>query len=46
MSVAVRPWSKPGKFQVDIIFRKPDGTRVRDQRVVEARTQGHGQAVG
>ncbi len=40
MSVAVRPWRKPGKFQVDIIFRKPDGTRVRDQRVVEAKTKG------
>jgi hypothetical protein len=38
MSVAVRPWRKPGRFQVDIIFRKPDGERVRDQRVVEAKT--------
>jgi integrase len=40
MSVAVRPWKKPGKFQVDIIFRKPDGIRVRDQRVVEAKSEG------
>jgi len=40
MSVAVRPWKKPGKFQVDIIFRKPDGIRVRDQRVVEAKKEG------
>jgi integrase len=40
MSVAVRPWRKPGKFQVDIIFHKPDGQRVRDQRVIEAKTEG------
>lgn len=38
MSVAVRAWKKPGKFQVDIIFKRPDGTRVRDQRVTEAKT--------
>lgn len=40
MSVAVRPWKKPGKFQIDIIFKKPDGARVRDQRVIEAKTEG------
>jgi len=41
MSVAVRPWkNKPGKWQVDIIFCKPDGERVRDQRVHAAKTEG------
>jgi hypothetical protein len=40
MSVAVRPWKKPGKWQVDIIFHKPDGERVRDQKVVSAKTEG------
>jgi integrase len=40
VSVAVRPWKTPGKFQIDIIFRKPDGERVRDQRIVEAKTKG------
>jgi integrase len=39
MSVAVRPWKKPGRWQVDIIFHKPDGERVRDQRVTEAKTE-------
>lgn len=47
MSVRVRPWrGQPGKFQVDIIFRKPDGKRVRDQRVHEAKTQGMAQRWG
>ncbi|HEY1695182.1 MAG TPA: site-specific integrase [Polyangiaceae bacterium] len=41
MSVAVRPFrNKPGKWQVDIIFHTPDGTRVRDQRVHSAKTEG------
>jgi integrase-like protein len=40
MSVAVRPWKKRGKFQIDIIFKKPNGERVRDQRIIEAKSEG------
>jgi integrase len=41
VSVAVRPFRKKlGKYQVDIIFHKPDGERVRDQRVLAAKSEG------
>jgi integrase len=43
MSVRVVPWKPemgPDKWRVDIRFKKPDGTKVRNQTVHEAPTKG------
>ena len=43
MSVRVVSWKPelgPGKWRVDIRFKKPDGTKVRNQTVHEAPTKG------
>lgn len=49
MSVRVVAWKPelgPGKWRVDIRFKKPDGTKVRNQMVHEAPTQGMAQRWG
>lgn len=50
MSVRVVPWKPevdgPKRWRVDIRFRRPDGCKVRDQRVYEAPTKGMAQRWG